>query len=150
MRRLSLALALLLFSLPVFAGSVSTSPKPRTATLADAAATGFATVSVQPGQVVAGWIRWSITATDGTSLQSRSGATYFSAVNEAGTVTCAVGDIGTTLDNTPTGTLTNTMTCTAGTLKFTLLANADSSLTGPTDKIHYFIDIIGASTATGL
>jgi len=61
-----------------------------------------------------------------------------------------VGDIGTTVESTPTGTLTNTMTCTNGTKLLTLLANADSDLTAPTVKIRYFIDIIGGSTMLGL
>lgn len=134
----------------LFAGSTSTSPRPRIKTLTDAAATGFATISIQSGEVVSGTVHWSISATDGTLLGTRSGSTYFTATNEAGTVICAVGDVGTTIESTPTGTLTNTMTCTNGTKLFTLLANADSSLTAPTVKIRYFIDVIGGSTATGL
>ena len=149
-RLVASTLVALLCTLNLFAGSISTSPRPRMKVLTDASATGFATVSVQSGEVVSGWVRWSISATDGTLLQTRVGSTYFTATNEAGTVICAVGDIGTTIESTPTGTLTNTMTCTNGTKLLTLLANADSSLTAPTVKIRYFIDIIGGSTATGL
>lgn len=149
LNRVLILLLVIVLAIPAIAGSVSVSPKPRVKTLTDAAATGYVDISIQSNQVVSGMVRWSIDATDGTAYQTRAGATYFTAVNEAGTVACAVGDIGTTIESTPTGTLTNTMTCTAGTLKFTLNANADSSLTGPTIKIKYFVDIIGPSTATG-
>lgn len=149
-RAFVLAATLLIIAPFLFAGSTSTSPRARLKTLADAAATGFVDISIASGEYVGGRVHWSIVATDGTDYQARTGTTYFSAVNKAGTVTCSVGDVGTTVVAVSSGTLTNTMTCTAGTLKFTLNANADSSLTGPTDKIRYFVEIIGPSTPSGL
>jgi hypothetical protein len=66
----------------MFASSVSTSPKPRIKTLTDAAATGYATVSIQPGNAVSGVVHWQISATDGTAIQTRTADTYFTAVND--------------------------------------------------------------------
>lgn len=132
------------------AGSVSF-PRPRTKTLTESTATGFVDVSIQSGQSTSGIVHWSIYATDGTDYQTRTGTTYFAAVNKAGTVTCGVGDIGTTVTGLSSGTLTNTMTCTAGTGKFTIKSDAASSLTQTTLQIRYQVEnIIGPSTATGL
>jgi hypothetical protein len=160
--KLSLSKALALIALVVlisafagvaidsYAGAVSF-PKPRTKTLTESSATGFVSVSVQSNQTTSGIVHWTIYATDGTDYQTRTGATYFAAVNKAGTVTCAVGDIGTTVAGLSSGTLTNTMTCTAGTNKLTINANAASSLTQTTLLIRYQVeDVIGPSTATGL
>lgn len=146
-----LILSLIAIAGAAYAGSASTSPRPRVKTLTDAAATGFVSVSVQSGQVVGGVIRWTIEATDGTDYQARSGQTPFSAVNKGGTVTCAVDSAdGDEAVAVSAGTLTSAFTCTAGTLKATFNSNADSSLTSPTVKIKYFVEIVGPSTATGL
>jgi hypothetical protein len=145
------AVLAIVVALSLYGGSTSATPRPRTKTLTDAAATGFVDISIPAsGSYTAGRVRWRIDATDTTDYQSRTGFTYFVAVNKAGTVTCSVGDIGTTVVAVSSGTLTNTMTCTAGTGKLTLNANADSSLTAPTVRINYYIEMIGASTPSGL
>lgn len=59
-------------------------------------------------------IDWVVFAADATNAQTRSGSTYLGAVNEAGTEACTVSDVGTTVDDTPTGTLTCATSCVVG------------------------------------
>ena len=59
-------------------------------------------------------IDWVVFAADATNAQTRSGSTYLGAVNEAGTEACTVSDVGTTVDDTPTGTLTCSTSCVVG------------------------------------
>lgn len=135
------------------AGSNVSTPRPRVTNLTESAATSYVDVFVVSGQVAGGAIQWTIEANDGTDYQVRSGSTYFAAVNKAGTVTCSVGDVGTTVAAVSAGTLTNTMTCVAGaagTNKMTIQANAVSSLTQTTLKIKYFVTTVPTSASAGL
>lgn len=79
-------------------------------------------------------VEWVVYAADATNSQTRSGMTYISAVNEAGTETCVVGDVGTMLDNTPTGTLTCTTSC----------------VTGLTDAVQFALNCVSDRTQTTL
>lgn len=79
-------------------------------------------------------VEWVVYAADATNSQTRSGMTYISAVNEAGTETCVVQDVGTTLDNTPTGTLTCTTSC----------------VTGLTDAVQFALNCVSDRTQTTL
>jgi hypothetical protein len=78
-------------------------------------------------------VEWVVYAADATNSQTRSGMTYLAAVNEAGTEACVAQDVGTTNDNTPTGTLTCTTSCVVGLTDVVQFAlNCVSSLTQTT------------------
>lgn len=103
--------------------------------LTESSATPVFTLSVPQtagDNYTAGVVEWTVYATDGTNTQTRTGMTYIGAVNEAGTEGCAVGDVGTTLDNTPTGTLTCTTSC----------------VTGLTDVVQFALNCVSDRTQT--
>jgi hypothetical protein len=85
--------------------------------LTESSATPVLTLSVPQTatfNMTGGVVEWLVYAADATNSQTRLGMTYLSAVNEAGTEGCAVQDVGTTNDNTPTGTLTCSTSCVVG------------------------------------
>lgn len=89
-----------------------------TTTLTEASATAVATISV-PQTVGSNFehavVEWAVYAADATPhYQLRVGNTYLAAVNKAGTETCTVGDIGTTVVAVSSGTLTCTTSCVTG------------------------------------
>jgi len=85
-------------------------------------------VAITAGQMAGGYATYNIRSSDGTDHQARSGTVYFSGVNKAGTVTTSA-TAGTTDVSVSAGTLAQTWASTAGTNKFTISLNADSSLT---------------------
>lgn len=119
--------------------------------LTAASATNFTLVSVASGSYVAGYIPYSIEATDATDYQARSGVLVFSAVNKAGTVTCTVATVTSAVEvaAVSSGTLTNTFTCADSTSNGVLIkANAASSLTETVLQIRYRVNIAGTATVT--
>lgn len=120
-----------------------------TKTLTDATATSLCDIALATGEMVGGTLFYTIKGSVDDDKQSRSGSVPFTAVNNGGAVTCAVG--------TPTdvyagssGTLTAAFSATAGTGKFTLKVTADSSLSSPTVTVTYWLQINGANAVTYL
>ena len=117
--------------------------------LTESSATSFVEVDVAQGDSTLGEITYKIHANDATNIQVIGGRLRYSAVNEAGTVACTIADVGTAIDNTPTGTLTNTFSCAEDSAdKVMLKANAVSSLTQTTLDIYYRIDSPDTDTVT--
>lgn len=79
-------------------------------TLTESAATSTVRINVAAEAGGSGVYYYSIYATDGSTPQIRSGRVIFSVTNDGGTETCVLGTPEET-DNTPTGTLTVTVTC---------------------------------------
>lgn len=105
--------------------------------LTESAATPVLTLTVPQTatfNLTAALIEWVVYAADATNSQTRSGSTYLAAVNEAGTEACIVSDVGTTVDNTPTGTLTCTTSC----------------ITGLTDVVQFALNCVSDRTQTTL
>jgi hypothetical protein len=105
--------------------------------LTESAATPVLTLTVPQTatfNLAATTVEWVVYAADATNSQTRSGMTYVAAVNEAGTETCVVSDVGTTLDNTPTGTLTCVTSC----------------ITGLTDVVQFALNCVSDRTQTTL
>lgn len=97
-------------------------------------------VAITAGQMAGGYVTYNIRASDGTDFQARSGTTYFSGINKAGTVTTSA-TAGTTDVSVSAGTLAQTWASTAGTNKFTISLNADSSLTVTTLDVMYTVHL---------
>jgi hypothetical protein len=94
-------------------------------------------------------VQWVVYATDGTDTQMRRGATYLAAVNKAGTETCTVGDIGTTVVAVSAGTLTCTSSCITGLADLVQFAlNCTSSLTQTTLRAQVRLDMMQPNTVT--
>jgi hypothetical protein len=119
-------------------------------TLTESSATGFVEIAVASGNVVSAEIDYEIEANDATDYQVLSGTIRVNGVNKGGTVTASIGEVGSQVSTLSTGTLTTTNTVTAGTGKFTVNANAVSSLTQTTLRIKYFVRSAKPITATGL
>jgi hypothetical protein len=100
-------------------------------TLTESSATAVMEVAVASNTIAGGTLKYTIEANDGTDFQVIRGNVEFSAINKAGTLTCTLGT-PTEVTTSPTGTLTNTATCTTGTNKITFNLNAVSSLTQTT------------------
>lgn len=101
-------------------------------TLTESSATDVWLVNVAAGAVAGGEFEYAVYAADATNHQVRKGRVVWSAVNEAGTEACVLGTPE-EIDNTPTGTLTATITCvTTPTNGVLLQVNAASSLTQTT------------------
>jgi hypothetical protein len=110
--------------------------------LTESSETGFAEIPVAQESSILGEITYEIKAADAVPKQQVIGGRLrYSAVNETGTVACTVADVGTPIDNTPTGTLTVTWTCAEDNAdKVMLKATAVSSLTQTTLNILYRFD----------
>lgn len=117
-------------------------------TLTESTETAVVNITISASTVIGGTFRYTIEANDATAFQSLRGSVDFSAVNEAGTEACTLGT-PVEVETSPTGTLTNTVTCTtAGTNTVTLNLNAVSSLVQTTLRASYrvMIDSNGSST----
>lgn len=115
-------------------------------TLTDGVATAlFTGLDIASGTIAGGTLRYTIRAVDGSTQQSLRGQVDFSAVNEGGTETCT---LGTPVENetSPTGTITNAVTCTtAGTNQIAFNLNADSSFASPTITATWSIQLDGGT-----
>lgn len=113
-------------------------------TLTESAATSVARIPVAAEAGGAGMYHYAIYATDGSTPQIRSGRVILSVTNDGGTETCVLGTPEET-DNTPTGTLTVTVTCdTTPTNAVDVQLNAVSSLTQTTLEAYSRLDWVGA------
>ena len=119
-------------------------------TLTESSATGFLEIAVASGAVASAEIDYEVEATDTTDHQVLSGTLRVNGVNKAGTVTANIAEVGSQLSTLSTGTLTVTNTVTAGTGKFTVNANAVSSLTQTTLRIKYLVRSAKPITVTSL
>lgn len=112
-------------------------------TLVESAATSTMRVSLAQEAGTAGTYYYSIYATDGATPQIRSGRVIFSVTNDGGTETCVLGTPEET-DNTPTGTLTVTVTCdVTPTDAVDIQLNAVSSLTQTSLDAYSSLDLVG-------
>lgn len=94
-------------------------------------------------------VYWSVYATDGTESQLRRGSMYIAAVNKAGTETCGVGDIGTTVVAVSSGTLTCTASCITGLTDVVQPAlSCTSSLSQTTLAVYWRLDGMAIRTVT--
>lgn len=119
----------------------------RVVTLTDATATAVINVPIASNTITGGTFSYTIEVGNGTAYQSIRGSVEFAAVNEGGTETCELGT-PVQIEVSPTGTLTNTVTCTtAGTNQITFNLNADTDgLSGsPTLKATPRIDLDGGT-----
>jgi hypothetical protein len=88
-------------------------------------------------------------ATDGTDSQALRGGVYLSAVNKAGTESCAVTLAGTEANTASSGTLTCTVTCITGLTNVIRLGfNCTSSLSQTTLSVRLRADTMQANTVT--
>lgn len=112
-------------------------------TLTESAATSTMRIPVAANAGTGGTYYYTIFATDGTDPQVRQGRVIFSVTNKAATENCVLGTPEET-DNTPTGTLTVTVTCDntpANAVDIQL--NAVSSLSQTTLEAYSRIDLVG-------
>ena len=101
-------------------------------TLTESSATDVWLVNVATETAAGGSFDYSILAQDAADVQMRRGTVEWTAINDAGTEACVLGT-PVEVDNTPTGTLTVTVTCvTTPTNGVLLQLNAVSSLTQTT------------------
>lgn len=113
--------------------------------LTESAASNVVQITVAAGAVIGGVFHYSVYAADATNHQIRKGRIIFSAVNEAGTETCVLGTVE-EIDNTPTGTLTATVTCdTSPSNAINLQLNAVSSLTQTSLRAFFHVELDGAA-----
>lgn len=119
----------------------------KTKTLTESSATTFVTVAVPQtagANYAAGRVGYTVYASDGTDSQTLHGVAQFSAVNKAGTETCAaIADVQTAVAESAGGsTLTCTITCVTGLTDVVgLAANCASSLTQTTLTIQARLDL---------
>lgn len=112
-------------------------------TLTESAATSVFRVPVAAEEGTGGEFWYTIYATDGSTPQVRQGRVIFSVTNDGGTETCVLGTPEET-DNTPTGTLTVTVTCdTTPTNAVDLQLNAVSSLSQTTLESRNTLILVG-------
>lgn len=122
-----------------FAGSRGKTVK----TLTESAATSTMRCSLAAEEGNGGMYLYSIYATDGSTPQIRQGRVIFSVTNDGGTETCVLGTPEET-DNTPTGTLTVTVTCdTTPTNAVDIQLNAVSSLSQTTLEAYSYVELVG-------
>lgn len=106
--------------------------------LTEGAATSVVQIAVDSDSSVGATVEWTVCANDATDRQCRRGRTYLAAVNKAGTETCTVGDVGTTVVAVSAGTLTVASGCStspSNAVDFTL--DATSSLTQTSLTVTY-------------
>jgi hypothetical protein len=108
--------------------------------LVDATTTNMFDVALPTLAMAGGTIEYTISASDGTDMQSLSGVVSYSAVNKGGVYTTQIVEGA---DNqskaVSNGTLTGAWTILNGTNKITIQLNADSSLTPTSFKLYYKI-----------
>ena len=123
-----------------YAGSASKSVK----ALTESAATSTVRIALAAEAGTGGTYHYSIYATDGSTPQIRQGRVIFSVTNDGGTETCVLGTPEET-DNTPTGTLTVTVTCdTTPTNAVDFQLNAVSSLTQTSLDAYSHVTLVGS------
>ena len=117
-------------------------------TLTESAATSTHRISIAAEEGCGGEYLYTIYATDGSTPQVRQGRVIFSVTNDGGTETCVLGTPEET-DNTPTGTLTTTVTCdTTPTNAVDLQQNAVSSLVQTTLRVDGVVIMQGPCLST--
>jgi len=115
-----------------------------TTTLVSTVATAVVEIPVAAEASTSGELLYTVHATDGATPQTRSGRVIFNANNDGGTETCVLGTPE-ELDNTPTGTLTATISCVVGLTNVVRLAiAADSSLAETTLEAYGTLILVGA------
>jgi hypothetical protein len=121
------------------------------------ALTSLCEIGVASNGRVTGIFEFEVYATDATDYQTRAGSHIFSAVNKAGTVTCAIQTPNTVPLETQaaalsSGTLTSAITIAAGTLKATIKAQPVSSLTQTAAAIRWRVRMVNGegSDVTGV
>ena len=111
--------------------------------LTDGVATSIIRIPIAAEAGVGGELVYTVYATDGSTPQTRMGHIIFTAVNDGGTETCVLGTAE-ELDNTPTGTLTASVTCdTSPANAIDLQLNAASSLVETTLRAYYHVTVTG-------
>lgn len=112
-------------------------------TLAEGSATATWRIPVTAETGTSGVFYYTVFATDGSTPQVRSGRLIFSVTNDGGVETCVLGTPEET-DNTPTGTLTVTVTCnTAPSNAVDLELNPTSSLSQTTLESYTGVELFG-------
>ena len=124
--------------------------------LTAAAATSIVQIPVAAGTGTGGVVHYTVYATDGTDMQTRTGFVRFTAVNKAGTETCGMSNDAGAADASITetedgnavalsaGTLTYAITCsTASANAVEFQINAASSLTETVLRAYYTVTITG-------
>lgn len=112
-------------------------------TLTETTATSVVIIPVSAATSVSGMMFYTVHARDGTNSQTRSGRVIWNGVAEGTTATCVLGTAD-ELDNTPTGTLTATITCTSpANNQIQLLIDATSSLTQTTLEAYVTLISVG-------
>jgi hypothetical protein len=112
-------------------------------TLTESAATSTMRIPVTAEAGSGGSYYYTIYATDGSTPQVRQGRVIYSVTNDGGTETCVLGTPEET-DNTPTGTLTVTVTCdTTPTNAVDIQLNAVSSLVQTTLEAYSGVSHVG-------
>lgn len=119
-----------------------------TVTITDNVATDILDIALAAGQMIGGKLVYTITATDGTDHQSKSGSCTFSAVNKAGTITCAIGEAETPTDALSGGTLDDTWAIADTTNKVTIRLTSNTSLTPTAMSVRYTLTLHGSNVIT--
>lgn len=115
-----------------------------TKTLTETVATSVVIIPVPDDVSISGQFIYTVHARDATNAQTRSGSVLYNGVAEGVTATCVLGT-PTELDNTPTGTLTATVTCTSpANNQIQILINATSSLAQTTLEAYGTLIHVGA------
>lgn len=111
--------------------------------LTESSATSVIIMPLAAEEGIGGMFLYNIYATDGSTPQVRAGRVIFGATNDGGVETCTLGTPE-EVDQTPTGTLTVTVTCVdGGTNAIALQLNAVSSLTQTTLRAHVQVHLQG-------
>lgn len=108
--------------------------------LTDAGTNDIFTMVIDNDFGVGGVIHWSCVATDGSDTQCRTGITTFAAVNDDGTLTTDVDEIGGSIAVSG-GTLTGTWSIATSGAKITLRFTPTSSLTTTRLELYYSYDV---------
>lgn len=106
--------------------------------LTDNTTTTMATIALPTLATAGGKVKYTVTCTNGTEVQSNNGEFLWNGVNKAGTYTTDSAKTESTV--TTSGTLTTTWTITTGTNLINLRLNADSSLSPTVLRISYVVE----------
>lgn len=114
-------------------------------TLTETTATSLVRIPVAASAGTGGVLSFTVFAADATDQQTLVGMLYFSAVNKAGTETCATPTVaGTALNSVSSGTLVCTYACdTSPSNAVDIQLNCTSSLTQTTLEAYYKVDLTG-------
>jgi hypothetical protein len=119
--------------------------------LVDATSTSLFEVALPTLAMAGGTIEYTISAADGTDMQSMSGVVAYSAVNKGGSYTTQITENASNQSKAVSaGTLTGAWTILNGTNKITIQLNADSSLTPTLFKLYYRLHNGSTTTITQL